>query len=100
MVYPLIQQSGLIDEATGKPVMNLAIDDMTVGRCGKHVAHAGWFKDASASGSSHRGTVIHWAHNWIVGAVTLRYRITGKSPCSQRVHRMIQTVSYALFAAA
>ena len=83
MVYPLIQQSGLIDEATGKPVMNLAIDDMTVGRCGKHVAHAGWFKDASASGSSHRGTVIHWAHNWIVGAVTLRYRITGKSPCSQ-----------------
>jgi len=72
VIYPMIVESGAIDETTGKPVADLAIDDTTAARCGKHVAHAGWFKDASASGSSHRGTVIHWAHNWIVGAVTLR----------------------------
>jgi len=53
-------------------VANMGIDDTTVGRCGRHVAHAGWFKDASASACSHKGTVIHWAHNWIVGAVTVR----------------------------
>jgi hypothetical protein len=53
-------------------VADLAIDDTTVGRYGKHVAHAAWYKDASATGPGHKGTVIHWAHNWIVGAVTLR----------------------------
>lgn len=74
VVDPLIRQSGLIDDQSGKPVVDLVIDDTTVARRGKHVAHAGWFKDASASGSSHKGTVIHWAHNWIVGAVTLRLK--------------------------
>jgi len=72
VMHPLILESGAWDESTGKPVADLAIDDTTVARCGRHVAHAGWFKDASASGSSHKGTVIHWAHNWLVGAVTLR----------------------------
>jgi hypothetical protein len=57
---------------SGKPVVDLAIDDTTAARYGKHVAHAGWFKDASAAGQATKGTVIHWAHNWIVGAVTLR----------------------------
>ena len=51
---------------------DLPIDDTTAGRYGKHVAHAGWFKDASAQGPATKGTVIHWAHNWIVGVVTLR----------------------------
>lgn len=72
VVGPLILESGLIDQTSGKPAADLAIDDTTVGRCGRHVAHAGWYKDASATGPSHKGTVIHWAHNWIVGAVTLR----------------------------
>lgn len=72
VVYPLIVESGMIDDQSGKPVADVNFDDTTVGRCGKHVAHAAWFKDASASGASHRGAVIHWAHNWIVGAVTLR----------------------------
>ena len=72
VIYPLIIESGVLDESTGQPVVDLAIDDTTVARCGKHVAHAGWFKDASASGSSHKGTVLHWAHNWLVGAITLR----------------------------
>ena len=72
VIYPMILESGLFDQATGKPVVDMAIDDTTVGRCGKHVAHAGWFKDASTSASTHKGTVIHWAHNWIVGAITLR----------------------------
>jgi hypothetical protein len=72
VVYPLIVESGVLDECTGKPVADMAIDDTTLGRCGKHVAHAGWFKDASTGGSSHKGTVIHWAHNWLVGAITVR----------------------------
>ena len=49
--------------------IHLAIDDTTCGPRGKHVALAGWFKDAS---SHAQGPVIHWAHNWIVGAVVLR----------------------------
>jgi hypothetical protein len=72
VIYPMIIESGVLDEFTGKPVADMAIDDTTVGRCGKHVAHAGWFKDASTNASSHKGTVIHWAHNWIVGAITVR----------------------------
>lgn len=72
VIFPLILESGLCDQTTGQPVADLNIDDTTVGRCGRHVAHAGWFKDASTSASSHKGTIIHWAHNWLVGAVTLR----------------------------
>ena len=70
VVYPLLLEAA--QQAAGEVVADLAIDDTTAGRSGKHVAHAGWFKDASATGPSHRGTVIHWAHNWLVGAVTLR----------------------------
>lgn len=72
VIYPMIIESGVLDEFTGKPVADMVIDDTTVGRSGKHVAHAGWFKDASTSASSHKGTVIHWAHNWLVGAITIR----------------------------
>ena len=72
VIGPMILESGLLDAATGKPVADLNIDDTTAGRYGKHVAHAGWFKDASAAGPATKGTVIHWAHNWIVGAITLR----------------------------
>ena len=72
VVGPMILESGLIDRSTGRPAADLAIDDTTAARYGRHVAHAGWYKDASATGPSHKGTVIHWAHNWIVGAVTLR----------------------------
>jgi hypothetical protein len=72
VIYPMILESGVLDEFTGKPVADMAVDDTTVARCGRHVAHAGWFKDASTSACSHKGTVIHWAHNWIVGAITVR----------------------------
>jgi len=72
VVLPMILESGRTHEATGSPVADLAIDDTTAARYGRHVAHAGWFKDASATGPATKGTVIHWAHNWIVGAVTLR----------------------------
>jgi len=71
VVGPLILESGLTD-TSGRPVADLNIDDTTAGRYGRHVAHAGYFKDASATGPATKGTVIHWAHNWIVGAVTLR----------------------------
>jgi hypothetical protein len=72
VIYPLILESGLTDAGSGRPVADLNLDDTTAGRYGKHVAHAGWFKDASATGPATKGTVIHWAHNWIVGAITLR----------------------------
>ena len=72
VIGPMILESGCCDAATGKPIADLNIDDTTAGRYGKHVAHAGWFKDASATGPATQGTVIHWAHNWIVGAITLR----------------------------
>ena len=72
VIGPMILESGQVDTKTGKPVADLNIDDTTAGRYGKHVAHAGWFKDASAAGPATKGTVIHWAHNWIVGAITLR----------------------------
>lgn len=73
VIAPMILESGLTD-ADGKPVADLAVDDTTAGRYGKHVAHAGWFRDASATGPATQGTVIHWAHNWIVGAITLRLK--------------------------
>ena len=56
------------------PVVHLAIDDTTCGPRGKHVAHAGWFKDASAHAKK---TVIHWSHNWLVVAVLLRSKAFG-----------------------
>jgi len=72
VIGPMILESDTTDAATGKPVADLAIDDTTAARYGKHVAHASWFKDASIQGPATKGTVIHWAHNWIVGTVTLR----------------------------
>ena len=72
VIGPLIREAGQIDTTTGQLVADLNLDDTTAGRYGRHVAHAGWFKDASATGPATKGTVIHWAHNWILGAVTLR----------------------------
>jgi hypothetical protein len=40
VIVPLILESGLCDPTTGKSVADLNIDDTTVGRCGKHVAHS------------------------------------------------------------
>jgi hypothetical protein len=51
------------------PRLDLNLDDTTCGPRGKHVALAGWFKDHSAHG---KRTVIHWAHQWLIGAVTVR----------------------------
>jgi hypothetical protein len=86
----MILEAGQTDAQTGRPVADLNIDDTTAGRYGKHVAHAGWFKDASATGPGTKGTVIHWAHNWIVGAVTLRL------PRWQQV-RWVLPVAFALY---
>lgn len=58
----------LIEPLAG-PVLDLNIDDTTCGPRGKHVALAGWFKDHSAQA---RTPVIHWAHNWVIAAVSLR----------------------------
>jgi len=72
VMAPMIIESGVLATPGSSPVVDLNIDDTTAGRYGKHVAHAGWFKDASATGLATQGTVIHWAHNWIVGAFTFR----------------------------
>ena len=51
--------------------VDLNIDDTTCGPRGRHTALAGWFKDASAHA---RTQVIHWAHQWVLGAITLRLK--------------------------
>ena len=62
----------LIDRCAVGSWVDLDIDDTTCGRCGKHVAWAGYFKDASISNTTR--TVVHWAHNWVIGAVAMRDR--------------------------
>ena len=54
VVAPLV--TGYATEA----VIDLAIDDTTCGRCGKHVTYAGYFKDASVTNTLK--TVVHWVH--------------------------------------
>src|SRR3972149_385880 len=65
-IVPLIESVGV------ERVVDLTIDDTTCGRCGKHVAFAGYFKDASVSNTLKK--VIHWSHNWVVGCVAMRAR--------------------------
>jgi hypothetical protein len=62
--------SSLLDRCALGKTVDLVIDDTTCARCGKHVAWAGYFKDASASNTL--GTVVHWAHNWVIGCVVMR----------------------------
>ena len=64
VVVPLIDRRGVGSE------IDLNIDDTTCSRCGKHVAYAGYFKDASTSNTLR--TVVHWSHNWVIAAVTMR----------------------------
>jgi hypothetical protein len=66
VVVPLIESLGV------EKVIDLKIDDTTCGRCGKHVAFAGYFKDASVSNTLK--PVIHWSHNWVIGCVGIRTR--------------------------
>ncbi len=75
VVAPLLASEG--DGSAGGPggpggakVIELKIDDTTCGRHGKHVAYAGYFKDASASNVGQ--AVMRWSHNWVIGAVALR----------------------------
>ncbi|MFA5866086.1 MAG: transposase [Phycisphaerae bacterium] len=74
VIGPLIREQCPVDPMSGKPIADLVFDDTTLGRYGRHVAYASWYKDASASGPGHQGTVIHWAHNWLIGAVVLRLK--------------------------
>jgi hypothetical protein len=62
----------LIDRCAIGSQIDLDIDDTTCSRCGKHVAWAGYFKDASASNTLR--TVVHWAHNWVIACVAMRDR--------------------------
>jgi hypothetical protein len=64
VVAPLVRSYGV------GMVIDLKIDDTTCSRCGKHVAFAGYFKDASASNVLK--TVVHWSHNWVIGCVAMR----------------------------
>src|SRR3990172_462915 len=60
----------LIDRCAVSTEIDLNLDDTTASRCGRHVAWAGYFKDASISNPLR--TVIHWAHNWVIGALAMR----------------------------
>jgi hypothetical protein len=78
IVVPLIDRDARNAPAEGEAsaaegeasAIDVNIDDTTCGRCGKHVAWAGYFKDASVSNTLK--TVVHWAHNWGVACVTMR----------------------------
>lgn len=67
VIVPLIDQEGY--DGAGGPI-ELIFDATTCGRTGKHVAYAGYFKDASVGNTLK--TVVHWAHNWVIGCVVLR----------------------------
>ena len=73
VIGPMILASGQIDTVTGRPVADLNIDG--------HHGRTLWTACRPRRMASRtprrparppRGTVIHWAHNWIVGAITLR----------------------------
>jgi len=64
VVAPLIRAHGV------EVVIDLKIDDTTCARCGRHVAYAGYFKDASACNVLRK--VVHWSHNWVIGCVAMR----------------------------
>jgi len=91
LIAPLIRESAPRDGKDAPPVADLNLDDTTAARYGRHVAHAGWFKDASAQGPAVKGTVIHWAHNWIVASLALRLRgwekIRWNLPVAFRLYR-------------
>ena len=71
IVVPLIDRRAINAGTEGQAsAIDLSIDDTTCGRCGKHVAWAGYFKDASVSNTLK--TVVHWAHNWVIACVTIR----------------------------
>jgi len=74
VIREMVLASGKTDDTTKQPAVDLAIDDTTVARHGKRVAHAGWYKDASATGPACKGTVIHWGHNWLVGTFLVRLK--------------------------
>lgn len=73
VIVPLIDGYAVGSEAPEEAgAIDLKIDDTTCGRWGKHVAWAGYFKDASVSNT--RQAVVHWAHNWVIGCLTMRPR--------------------------
>ncbi len=65
VVLPMIDRGG----PRAAPV-EVVLDGTTCGRSGRHVAFAGYYKDASVTNVAQ--TVIHWAHQWLIGAVVVR----------------------------
>ena len=72
----------LVKAYATEAVIDLAIDDTTCGRCGKHVAYAGYFKDASVSNTLK--TAVHWGHNWVIGLPVLLALYRKRPDCDQR----------------
>ena len=66
VVMPLVDTQG---GGAGAPI-ELIFDGTTCGRSGKHVAYAGYFKDASVNNTLK--TVVHWSHQWLIGCIVLR----------------------------
>lgn len=67
VVVPLVDAHGV--DGAGAP-LELIFDETTCDRTGRHVAYAGYFKDASITNTLKR--VFHWSHQWVIGAVVLR----------------------------
>jgi hypothetical protein len=73
VVMPLVDEWGARDGGGGPPPVGLNVDDTTAARYGRHVAWAGYFKDASASNVLAKA--CHWSHNWVLGCVHFRCRL-------------------------
>lgn len=67
VVMPVVDRCG----SDGRnAAVELVLDSTTCGRSGKHVAYAGYYKDASVTNVAQ--VVVHWAHQWLIGAVVVR----------------------------
>ena len=75
LIEPLIRRAGTRDPVTGRLEVDVLIDETTAGRYGRHVAHAGWYFDASASGSKpSRSTCRTLSCGWRPTATTPKSR--------------------------
>ena len=81
VVLPLMDKEG--PDGPESPE-ELTFDGTTCARTGKHVAHAGYFKDASVGNAAK--TVVHWTHNRLISALSA-IRLSRNRQCCEFVTR-------------
>ncbi len=80
------------DEAVEK-VIDLNIHDTTMRARRRHVAYAGYFKDALVGNTLE--TVVHWSHNWVIGSWYLQHGVRARTlSFANRIGRRTRIMSY------